>query len=130
MVEGRTKVVKIPDMELDIFKKFLAYLYTGNLEDLSFEAIFNLYEAGDQYAVHCLAKKCSKLLMGQLSVQNACKLLVVADAHSDVQFREAVVSFILENKVPLLRDCWQDFCSNHPTLAILVLNQFYQKVSQ
>lgn len=106
MVEGRTGQVKVKDMDADVFQEFVKYLYTGTLPKLTEDKAKGLYEAGDLYAVASLMRRCSIFLSDTLTVQNACERLVLADAHSDSEFKERVIAFILEMKVPLIDDHW------------------------
>lgn len=127
MVEGRTGVVNIQNMDVDTFQRFLRYLYTGRLDNtLSFDAVMSLYEAGDMYGVESLSRRCSHFLIRNLMVANACDALAVADAHGDAEFVEAVTVFILEKKVPKCGDSWRAFCKSHPLLATDVLNRYFE----
>lgn len=128
MVEGSTRVVKITNMEPDVFQHFLGYIYTGMLSELTVDLALNLYESGDQYAVSGLVRRCSEYLLEHLSVQNACDVLVLADAHGNAELKEAVIDFMVVNKIPLESDRWKDFCSNHSVLAIEVLSRLWHVV--
>lgn len=123
MVEGRTGVVTIRDMEPGIFSHLMRYIYSGKLGELTFDSALALHEAADQYAVHRLAKRCSEVLVELLSVDNACTALVIADAHNNETFVEQVVEYMVDNRVPHVREDWSAFCTEHSKLAVKVLNR-------
>lgn len=124
MVEGKTGIVKIEDMNDSVFEQFLHYLYTGKLLGLTVDSAISLYEAGDKYAVESLKKECACYLIDNLTPENACKILILADYHCDAEFKETVIQYILEEKIPFESDYWPDFCDAQPKLASAVLNRY------
>lgn len=130
MVEGKTGIIKIEGINNSTFELFLRYLYTAILPDLSIETAMELYIAADMYAVEVLKKACSEYLNKNLSESNACEILVLADLHSDKEFRTKVISYIVEKKIPQKDKKWSDFCNSHSSLAIEVLNNFIKKHCQ
>lgn len=131
MLEGRTSVVNIRDMDAHTFRLFLKHLHSGKLEQesLTFEAALRLYEAGDMYEVQNLSRWCAQFLIQNLTVDNACDALAVADAHSDSDLEGKVTAFVLENKIPLSDNLWSAFCEEHPKLAIKVYKKMVSKGS-
>lgn len=131
MVEGRSGIVHIRDMDKDTFQLFLNHLHTGKLENeaLTFEAALRLYEAGDLYEFRSLSRMCSQFLVQNLTVDTACEVLAVADAHSDSYLMEAATRYMLENKIPQAGDRWRAFCSSQPLLANEVMNRYIEKLT-
>lgn len=127
MVEGRTGIVNIEGISYSIFEIFLRYLYTAMLPSLSIENAKELYKAADMYAVEELKKACSEYLNKNLSESTACEILVLADLHNDRDFRSKVISYIIEEQIPQYDENWSDFCSNHSSLAIEILNLYIKK---
>lgn len=127
MVEAKSGVINVEGISSSIFELFLRYLYTAILPDLCIKVSKELYKAADMYAVDELKKACSEYLNKNLSESNACEMLVLADLHSDKDFRTKVISYIVEKKIPQHDKKWSDFCSNHSSLAIEVLNIFIKK---
>lgn len=79
MVEGKTGLIKVEDIAASIFESFLRYLYSGTLPELSIDTAKQLYEASDKYSVEELKRACSEFLTRNLSTDNACEILVLAD---------------------------------------------------
>lgn len=127
MMEGKTGQVKIQDMNGDIFRQFLKYLYTGVLPELSFDIASQFYEAADKYALVALKRQCASFLTDNLSAENACEILILSDRHSDPEFKKNVIEFMIKEKMPFMGEKWDDFCKDNSTLAVEVLNLFCQQ---
>lgn len=124
MIESKTGVMELHDIDATLFKEFLLYLYSGRLPVLTVDKAKLVYEIGDKYFVEELKKACSEFLTQNLTPINACEMLSLADRHSDVDFKERVVSFILEKRIPVTYENWINFCNHHPALTNEVLNRF------
>lgn len=127
MIEGETGQINVEYTKSTTFQNFLCYLYSGMLPKLDIETAKQLYEVGDKYAVEELKKACSEFLFYNLCEDNACELLVLADRHSDQEFRKNVIAYIVEKNIPKRDKGWSDFCENHSKLAIEALNLYIQK---
>lgn len=128
MVEGKTGQVKISDTDGAIFREFLRYLYTGSLPELTADVALRFYEIADKYAVDSLKKQCANFLVDNISVDNACEVLIIADQHNDSELRKNVIEYMIEEKIPRIREKWIDFCKENPVLANEVLNLFLQNI--
>lgn len=53
-----------------------------------------------------------------LSDENTCDVLVIANVHSNGDFRDKMVDYMVDRKVSLTSDQWATFCDEHPNLAI------------
>lgn len=124
MIESKTGVIHLHDMDALVFQEFLVYLYSGRLPEFTVDTAKLFYETGDKYIVEELKKTCSQFLTENLSVENACEILSLADRHGDVDFKERVISFIIEKRIPVKDENWTDFCTHHPVMANEVLNRF------
>lgn len=120
MVEGRTGVVKIQDMEAFHVQDFVKYLYTGTMPEMTFDKAKALYEAGDKYAVRSLVLRCSEYLQDNLSPEIACQCLELAEAHSNQQLKSKVITYILDEKLYLQDELWLPFCESNSRLAVEV----------
>lgn len=124
MIEGRTGVITIRDMDVPAVQHFLEYLYSGKLPEMSIETAKRFYEIGDKYAIECLKKSCSNYLVNNLSKENVCEILIIADQHSDSSFKERVIDYMTTEKFVLNESIWRDFSKNHPLIAIDAYYQF------
>lgn len=124
MVEGRTGVVELQDTDINYIQDFVRYLYTGVIPELTFDSAKVLYELGDKYLVGSLVLRCLEYMLDNLSPENACLCLALAEIHSDEKLKDNAVNYILEEKVYLQDENWLPFCNRCPGLA----NEVYRVI--
>lgn len=120
MLEGQTGIVEIQDMDISCARDFVRFLYTGAVEEMTFEKAKALYEAGDKYDVRSLRLLGSMYLQDNLSQENACQCLELADIHSDQELKERIINYILDEKIYLQDEVWLPVCENNPRIAVEV----------
>ncbi|GFY55996.1 speckle-type POZ protein B [Trichonephila inaurata madagascariensis] len=124
--------VIITDVPLPAIKRLVEFLYTGAVEDAAkdnpFEEVYDLYYAADKYKVMDLRKICGINLISKASVNNASKILMLADQHSDNYFKSQVLNFIRLNFEAVVdSDIWRHFMENETKLANEALSFCAQK---
>lgn len=124
MLESRTGVVKIEDMDARYIRDFVTYLHTGSIPEMNYHKALCLYEAGDKYNVRSLVLRCSEYLQDNVRPEIACECLALADAHSDLELKNKITTYILDEKIYLQDKLWSPFCENYPRLA----NELYRIV--
>ncbi|EFX75746.1 hypothetical protein DAPPUDRAFT_16992, partial [Daphnia pulex] len=114
-IESKSRIVNIADIEMDVFKEMLTYMYTGKASNLlEIHFIRSVYEVADKYGVKSLKDDCEDLLVTQLSNNNAMELLVWAQFHSLPNLIKKTVQFIAINSQA--QPAWLDFMKDHPQL--------------
>ncbi|GBM11914.1 Speckle-type POZ protein [Araneus ventricosus] len=97
MKERAKDRIDIEDLKPDTVRRMLLYMYTDSLEELQWETASELYVAAEKYQITTLKDKCSSFLKTNLSLTNACEVLLLADLHQDKELKSTVQDFILEN---------------------------------
>ena len=97
--EASNRSVTVEDIEPDVFRQLLHYLYTGDADVENEELTEPLYIAADKYQIHSLKYWCSSELSETVSNENAARLLAIAHLHSDENLLEECSNFIVGNKV-------------------------------
>ena len=114
MVEEKTSTIKIIDIEPDVFKVVLSFLYTGEVkQDLSsLSLIKQVLVAADKYAIDRLRTLCENLLINYITDESAASLLVFADRYCGDTFREVVIGYIVSDndrcRTILESEGWQE----------------------
>jgi len=127
MAETEEGVVDITDVDPDVLQLLLQYMYLGERPDLFEDTARRLYEAADKYAVYDLRLQCSDWMVEYQTKGNCLDLLVLADKHPDENFKETVLSFVVENMFDLLRtESWSTLKDKNPLLAFSVLEKFVE----
>ncbi|GFY55999.1 protein roadkill [Trichonephila inaurata madagascariensis] len=93
MMEKQKSAIHIADLDLPVLKTLINFMYTG-VFDQDFDDVCSLYYAARQYQVSSLEKTCRQHLLSNMAISNACQLLMLADRHSDQDFKSSVINFI------------------------------------
>lgn len=89
--------IDINDLKPDTVRRMILYMYTDSLEELQWETASDLYTAAQKYQIMTLKYKCSSFLKRNLSLTNACEVLLLDDLHQDDELKSTVQDFILKN---------------------------------
>jgi speckle-type POZ protein len=114
--EGLTKTVHIDDMEPDVFKEMLRYLYTGAVPQLEQNGE-PLFVAADRFQIQGLKELCTEQLIQQLHLNNAVRYLLLGHLHSVPRLLEASFEYLERNKDELwTRSDWKKLGESYPDL--------------
>uniref|UniRef100_A0ACD5V5U6 Uncharacterized protein n=1 Tax=Avena sativa TaxID=4498 RepID=A0ACD5V5U6_AVESA len=95
MRQRGAQAVTIGDMQPNVFKALLHFLYTDDLDGNDRgEMIRHLLVAADQYAMERLKLVCQSFLCENLEVQNVATTLALADQHHCGILKDACIEFI------------------------------------
>ncbi|KAL6659072.1 hypothetical protein ACP70R_003112 [Stipagrostis hirtigluma subsp. patula] len=101
MREAGTENIVIEDMQPEVFRAFLHFIYTDSLppfdnleaEDQS-EMIRHLFVAADRYAMERLKLMCQSILCENLRVHTVASTLALADQHNCNMLKDTCIEFI------------------------------------
>uniref|UniRef100_A0A3B3TA33 Speckle type BTB/POZ protein like n=1 Tax=Paramormyrops kingsleyae TaxID=1676925 RepID=A0A3B3TA33_9TELE len=99
MEESKKNRVDISDVDPDVFKEMMGFIYTGKAPNLE-KMADNLLAAADKYALERLKVMCEEALCSSLSVENVADILILADLHSAEQLKAQAIDFI-NRRVPI-----------------------------
>ena len=119
-VESLTRQVTITDIEVDIFKQLLVYMYTGSIPEMEEESVTLLFVAADKYGMETLKDVCADDLLEQLETENVIKMLVWSHFHSISKVFEGAMEILVDNYCELcFQPEWLDFTKNYPDLCVM-----------
>jgi speckle-type POZ protein len=123
--EGRTKTVKIDDIDPLVFKEMLRYLYTGRAPKLDEDAMTEpLFLAADKYQIEALKNCCEQRLIKKLNVKSVVHYLVVAYLYIAPQLLEASLMLMEINKKEVKAyPEWKELNKNYPDLFFQAANR-------
>ncbi|KAM6164717.1 speckle-type POZ protein-like [Rhynchocyon petersi] len=117
MEESIKNRVQINDMDPEVFKEMMCFMYTGKAPNLDNMAD-DLLAAADRYALERLKVMCEDALCSNLSVENAADILILADLHSAHQLKSQAVDFINYHASDVLETSgWKSMVVSHPHLV-------------
>jgi BTB/POZ domain len=127
--EGLTKTVHIDDMELDVFKEMLRYLYTGTVPQLE-QMTESLFVAADRFQIQGLKFLCQQRMLSTLNKENAIRYLVLAHLHSFPELVEKCYTVIVND----LKDIraqpeWKQLGQSYPHLFFEASSKMIDNIS-
>ncbi|KAK3590972.1 hypothetical protein CHS0354_020325 [Potamilus streckersoni] len=91
-----TGPINIPDIEPDVFKQLLSFIYFEAFEPDG-DSILALLYAAKKYAVKSLVDKCVNRLEKEVSLDNVCDILQQAHALDENDLRRKCLEYIIDN---------------------------------
>ena len=129
MQEAKTGQVVITDIQPDIFRELLFFIYSGQLETpLTEEKAKMLFVAADKYDIGDLKKICLLFLLRYIHTKNVLHLMVWAHNYSVDKLKEAALKFVADNfDLICLMEEWVNFTREYPDLNVLATREMVKK---
>ncbi|KAF6216242.1 hypothetical protein GE061_000582 [Apolygus lucorum] len=123
MNESITNSITIDDYEPAVFREFLRYLYTNQIEDMDVTGYLQLYMCAEKYAVAELKTVCERELRLLITVDNVVEILLFTDTYNVESLKRDALKFIanMASRVAATSG-WKKIVSN-PLLTEEVLNE-------
>ncbi|XP_037296490.1 protein roadkill-like [Manduca sexta] len=117
MEERKRNRVDITDVDHEVLREMLRFIYTGRAPNLD-KMADDLLAAADKYALERLKVMCEEALCSSLSVETAADTLILADLHSADQLKAQTIDFINTSHATDVMDTagWKNMISSHPHL--------------
>ncbi|KAL6030371.1 hypothetical protein STEG23_034376 [Scotinomys teguina] len=117
MRESKSNRILMHDLEPQVFKVMMDFIYTGKTSDLDSTADAVL-AASDMYGLERLKVMCEDALCRDLSVDNAAHTLFLADLHSSGQLKRPALDFITAHVSEVSETSgWQIIVDSYPHLV-------------
>lgn len=92
----KESLVEIKDIEYDVMKELLRYVYTRKVENLT-EHAKALLAAAEKYGLHGLKNMCEKDLCKNLSLDNVASHLILSELHKASTLKREAINFVIHN---------------------------------
>ena len=120
MKESATNTIDLPDIEFDTLKELLTYIYTGECPNIKAQAESLLYQA-EKYELSHLKALCEERLSYDLQIDNAARILLLADRYDAKQLKRNSVLFINKHGEEVQRTKeWEEVRKNNDLLHELL----------
>ncbi|XP_057339877.1 speckle-type POZ protein-like [Microplitis mediator] len=124
MKENREKTVTIKDMNSEVFKSMLEFIYTDEVSDLD-DVAEQLLEAADKYQIPTLKEICAESLCKSVTIDNASRLLALAHLHNAKEMLEYISKFIVINAIHVVKtEEYKTMTELHPSLGSILFAKF------
>lgn len=125
--EVQENLIEIIDMEHDVFKHMLQFMYADKLPESNCN-YRELLAASECYQIARLKALCEKTLYKELNIENAAGIFVYACTYNAQQLRVAVKEFIIKRIVDVRKtNGFVNMKISHPQLAIEILEEPYEQ---
>ncbi|KAF2886641.1 hypothetical protein ILUMI_19532 [Ignelater luminosus] len=98
------KPIVVEDIEPDVFKALLEYIYTDNINLVSSDHYCELYYAARKYMMPYLQKKCMEFIESTLNNNNACKTYEFAKLFEEVSLMKDCLDIIINQTESALNE--------------------------
>lgn len=116
MEERKFNRVEIADVDHEVLREMLRFIYTGKAANLE-KMADDLLAAADKYALDRLKVMCEEALCTNLSIENAADILILADLHSADQLKAQAIDFINTHATDVMETSgWKSMIMSHPHL--------------
>jgi speckle-type POZ protein len=127
MRETREEKVSVEDIEPDIFREVLRFIYTGVCSlDILDRMPIQLLAAADKYQIIRLKCMCENRLFKRMTVTDCADVLVAADMHNADALYQRCLSFMTESaekvKEVMETDAFKYLADTRPKLMIAIMH--------
>ncbi|XP_008204972.1 speckle-type POZ protein B-like [Nasonia vitripennis] len=100
MKERNKNAVLIEDIKYDIFMELLRFIYSGKVRQLETIAV-DLLAAVDKYRMENLKTMCELEPIKQMGIDDAVRMLKLADKYRAKKLKKRAIEYIVENKIDI-----------------------------
>lgn len=120
MTETIQNRVNITDIDHEVFREILRFIYTGQAPNID-KFPMDLLVAADKYALERLKAMCEKAISSQLSDENSVEVLMFSDMHSAHQLKTQALKHICAHASAVKEtEGWKNMMISNPALALEV----------
>jgi len=126
MKEKMTGDIEIKNMDQEVLKDLLKYIYSGvapNIEEHTLE----LLAAADQYQIEKLKELCEMKLCTRLDTTNCIEFLILGDLHHSKALKTAALEYLSKNMHKMNSSEWTQSLIAHPALMAEVMVKIVPK---
>ncbi|GBM90095.1 hypothetical protein AVEN_149403-1 [Araneus ventricosus] len=80
--------IKLTDLDSETLRYLLDFIYTNNVENMTWEKAQKLYLAAESYQVTPLKHACYMFMKKNINESNACNVLILADEQQDEECKQ------------------------------------------
>ncbi|XP_044591071.1 speckle-type POZ protein B-like [Cotesia glomerata] len=97
MKEKQENKITVPSIDPKIFEKMIEYIYSDRVTNNLDSCAEQMLEVADQYQLLGLVEMCEESLSKSITVENAMRVLVLADKFNAQQLLEFSLNFVVSN---------------------------------
>ncbi len=117
--------VDVPDIEPEIFKEVLRFIYNGRTTKMK-EMAVKLFFAADKYLLDELKQQCQSQSINRMSAENCMELLFLPNHHPAEQFKKNALNFFRKDSARIMTtDMWKKMKEDQPSNLFEILEMVF-----
>ncbi|KAH9363619.1 hypothetical protein HPB48_004140 [Haemaphysalis longicornis] len=128
MAETIQSEVDITDIDHEVFREMLRFIYTGQAPEIE-KFPMELLVAANKYALERLKVMCEEVALLHLSEENAAEMLVLADMHGAHKLKRQALECIFAHASDVQKTAGWKMISGHPALALEVSMELFKRAT-
>ncbi|XP_073814354.1 uncharacterized protein [Musca autumnalis] len=121
-LENQTNRITIDDIDADVLKEMLKYMYTGEDDNIPEEMASDLLMVADKYALMDLQERCEYILICSINIDTVIDTLLLAERMSNKRLKERATEFIKANLWSVRqRENWKQLKRTEPYLCLEIV---------
>ncbi|XP_008207032.1 speckle-type POZ protein B-like [Nasonia vitripennis] len=127
MLERQENKVEVKDVDYDVFREMMRFMYTGKVNRLDSTMAYDLLIAADKYALDTLKNMTEKKLCDGLTDSSALEYLQLADRYGAKKLKERAVEFIIQHADVIIKS--EEFKALPNQLVIEICGAMANKIT-
>lgn len=121
MQEAKLNYLVVEDIEPDVFKELLRFIYVGKVERLT-DMAHELLAAAHKYSLDRLRTLCERHLQDHIEKESVLNTLAFADLYQVEELKKQAILFVCKNIQSMKETDWKSYTRNHPDLVAEILS--------
>lgn len=122
MLEKKTGILYVKDIEPHVFQNVLLYLYTGEVTGLQSDTFCQIFAFAHKYVLEELKNECVRFIYNNLSEEILYDVLQLAHLYGEQKIKEFAEDFIAKRRKAIFPSFqWKIFTAENPALTIEIL---------
>jgi speckle-type POZ protein len=129
MIESQSNRCTIDDIESEVFKELLTFIYTGKAPKAQ-TMVEKLLAAAEKYEILEIKDFCANIIFKDIKNENAIQNLIIADKYNATKLLDKIIEFIADNFQSILNISvieWEKFLVENPKLVTKVFKTMAEK---
>ena len=102
MIENKSNTVNIPDVDHEVLKEMLRFIYMGEVEDIK-KMASELFIVADKYDIQGLKSKCEKYIADNIAIENVMQIFELAVKYNAKQLKTRAMQFMKSNVADMMK---------------------------
>ncbi|GBM83040.1 TD and POZ domain-containing protein 4 [Araneus ventricosus] len=123
--------ITLSDLDPETLRDLLDFVYTNNVENMTWEKAKKLFLAAERYQMTSLKHICLMFVKENINESNSCNILVFADEQQDEDLKKLALEFIVsQGKTIMNTEAWDEFTEKHFKLAFETMQKMYMNKTE